>query len=377
MSGITSVFTTKSHFLAASIVVVVAIAAPIFAEPKAPPPLRIGATLTLTGPASLWGHHAQQALQLAVDEVNAAGGVAGRQLELYVEDFGNMDLKKARSAAEHLLEVKKVEIVLPSFIEDCEVIVPRLTRLPMFSMAIGCGGMECAGVLGPYHTRATANDKALVDKLLDHAQKRHIEQLCIVSAEASYFLPYGHYARDSWKSRTGRAAKYESIPWDMDDLRPIASKFKAAGCDAVVSWIAIPQTASFLRRLREVGVHAPVYGPTYLDDPAITGPAGSALDGAIIAKQQAGTPEFIRLYQGKFGEHPNRPAATSYDAIKLLASLIPQVGTNAGALRNAVAATQNYSGASGTMSYLPDGERKSEAVELYERRGGESILLPD
>jgi len=83
--------------------------------------LAIGTTLALTG---AFRTHALHGIQLAVQEVNDAGGVRGKQVKLYVEDFAALDLKLALSGARKLVDVNKVQLLLPLIIEDSEVVVP-------------------------------------------------------------------------------------------------------------------------------------------------------------------------------------------------------------------------------------------------------------
>ena len=84
------------------------LALPVFAADE---PLRIGAFLSVTGPAAFLGDPEQKTLEMAVDRINASGGVAGRKLVLVVYDDAG-DAEKARTFAKRLLEQDKVDVIV-------------------------------------------------------------------------------------------------------------------------------------------------------------------------------------------------------------------------------------------------------------------------
>ena len=85
--------------------------------------LKIGTTLALSGPYATMGRQALQGMQMAVEEVNANGGIKGRQVQLLVDDFGDFDLKKAVTATRKFIDVDKIELLFPLIVEDAEAIV--------------------------------------------------------------------------------------------------------------------------------------------------------------------------------------------------------------------------------------------------------------
>src|SRR5437667_8178162 len=74
-------------------------------------PMRIGAFLSVTGPAAFLGDPEQKTLEMYIDRINASGGVAGRKLQLFVYDDGG-DAEKARTFTKRLLEQDKVDIIV-------------------------------------------------------------------------------------------------------------------------------------------------------------------------------------------------------------------------------------------------------------------------
>jgi branched-chain amino acid transport system substrate-binding protein len=342
-----------------------------------PGELRVGVLATLTGNAAQWGKHARQGLELAEKELNGRGGVGGNKVKLFFEDFGNFDLKKALSAARYQVEVKKVDAFFPSFIEDSEVVVPLFTQKKIFSIAMGCGGMTCAGKIGPYHIRSTSNDMPLVNTLIDQAKKRGAKKFCVITSDGSYYLPYSQAAHQMLKEQKFLVSPLSTVSWGEKDLLPQATFVKREACDAVLPWLDHGALGPFLRRMRELGITAQVYGPPYTADDSILSVAGSAVEGSLFAKFNTGTPEFTAAYQAAYGEKPERPAATAYDALMIFAHAVEKVGLDAGALRKEIVEKKDYQGVSGKFEYSSGGERKGEQVELYEISKGKLIQLSE
>jgi ABC-type branched-subunit amino acid transport system substrate-binding protein len=125
--------------------------------------LRLGTTLSLTGPYATYGRQALQGIQKAIAEKNSAGGVNGKEVKLFVEDFGTLDLRAALSGARKLIDIEKVDVFLPLIVEDSEVIVPITSQKPLFSMVVGCGSRKCGFNLGPYNVRASSSHDEIIN----------------------------------------------------------------------------------------------------------------------------------------------------------------------------------------------------------------------
>jgi branched-chain amino acid transport system substrate-binding protein len=337
--------------------------------------LRVGTTVMTTGPYGNYGRHALQGLQLAIDEVNSRGGVGGRMVKLVVEDFGALDLKQAVSEARKLISIDKVELLFPLIIEDSEPIVPITTKVPLFTMALGCGTRKCAFNVGPYHSRAPSSHDAIVERLISYAQEQKISRPCIVAAEATYFEQYGRYIEELLHAK-GLAAVYASVPMSIsDDYRDVATRFANNKCDAIFSWVSIGSIGSFFRRVRESGSKALLFGIVETDDPMVLDTAGSAAEGVVFARFDPGSQGFQSRYRERFGEDPSRPAVPAFDGAKVLFSIVDRTGTQPENIRAALIKVKDLPAENGTISFTDEGERLGEAVQLMRIEGNKAVAI--
>jgi branched-chain amino acid transport system substrate-binding protein len=213
--------------------------------------LKIGTTLSLSGAYATYGTSALHGIEMAVNEVNAQGGVNGRKIKLIVEDEGTLDLRRAATAAVKLITVDKVEVLLPLIVEDSEVIIPFTTKAPMFTMVVGCGAKKCGFNLGKFNVRAPSSHDSIIEKLVEHAKNLKISKPCIVAAESTYFEPYGQSIKTSLE-KLGLDPEFQGVPLsNSEDYRDIATRFRAKQCDAIFAWIPMGSIGPFFRRVRE------------------------------------------------------------------------------------------------------------------------------
>lgn len=337
--------------------------------------LKIGITTALSGAYAHYGRHALQGAQLAVEEVNGRGGVGGRRVQLLVEDEGTLDLKAALTAARKLVEVDKVEVLLPLIIEDSEVIVPFTSKKPLFTMAVGCGARRCSSNVGPFHVRAPSSHDEIISRLMAYVKKSGPKHICIMAAESTYFEEYGRYIEELSRSN-GYKVTYAGVPTsNTNDYRDIAVRFAHSQCDAVFAWVPMGAVGGFFRRAREVGMKSQMLSIVETDDPGVLKTAGAAANGVVFARFALGSEAFQARYQKRFSEIPSRPAVPSYDGVKLLLQLIEKVGTGPEKLKAAFGEVSNLSAENGYLSYTSEGERRGEAVELMQIVDGAPALL--
>lgn len=337
--------------------------------------LRIGTTLCLSGPYATYGRQALHGIEMALDEINANGGVNGSKVKLFVEDFGTLDLKRALMAARKLIDVDKVNVLLPLIVEDAEVIVPITSKIPMFTMVVGCGARKCAFNIGEYNVRAAAAHDSIIERLVSYAQSKNVKHSCAIVAESTYFEGYGRYIEELSK-KAGNNVTYVTVPLsNSDDYRSIATRFKYANCDAIYSWIPMGTIGSFFRRVRESGSKALLFGIVESDNPEVLKAAGSAAEGVVFARFSLGSKEFQDRFAEKYKEQLLRPTVPTYDGVKLLLELIAKVGTSPQKLREAILNVKNKPATNGEMTYTSEGERTGEQIELMTIVNGKPVAI--
>ena len=223
--------------------------------------VRFGALVLLTGDMAFLGELCRDGMKLASDDVNAAGGIAGRPLRILYEDFGPFDLKKAASAGHKLISSDKVDALLPQVFEDTEIVAPLAARGRVPLMATGPGGINI-GKNGANVFRATNTDRALLEAQFDYLKGRTLRKVLLLGAENSYFESLTNAAVAEADKR-GLSLEILRVAQDEMDFKPLSSRLKRSNYEAIVSLLMPAQFGVFLRAARSNGVQLPILGAPY------------------------------------------------------------------------------------------------------------------
>ena len=225
--------------------------------------------------------------------------------------------------------------------------------------------------------RAAASHDLIIQKLVSHSVQKGVKHACVIAAEATYYEGYGQYIKEL-SIKSGQSVTYVSVPMsNTGDYRDTATRFKAAGCDAIYTWVGFGSIGNFYRRVRESGSKALVYGLVQTDDPGILKAAGKPSEGVVFARFKMGSQEFQDKYFKIFREQPTRPAIPAYDGVKLLLRLVEKVGTDADALKKETTLVKDAPATNGTLTYSSNGERLGEEIELMEIKNGTAVQITE
>ncbi|MGZ5251915.1 MAG: ABC transporter substrate-binding protein, partial [Caldimonas sp.] len=158
------------------------LAVPAFAADE---PLRIGAFLSVTGPAAFLGDPEQKTLEMGVERINAAGGVAGRKLVLVVYDDGG-DAEKARTFAKRLLEQDKVDVIVGGSTTGTTMAVIPLAEqsgTPFVSLAGAVGIVE---PVKKWVFKTPHTDRMACEKIFADMQSRKLTKLALISGTGGF-----------------------------------------------------------------------------------------------------------------------------------------------------------------------------------------------
>ncbi len=314
--------------------------------------IKVGVLAILTGPGATWGQSEANGAQLAVDEINAQGGVNGKRLALAVEDSKD-DPKTVVSAYRKLRDIDGVQFMLGT--------TWSTEGLPLVPLAKG----DDVVIVSPSLGVADFNEGA--DNLFNLWP--HDALLSRAAADLVYAQGYRKVAvlstQDAWVAdqtdafvarfrQLGGSAIVETADAGDKSQAAIAGKVKAADVDAIMFTNTITGDIA-ARRLREIGVEKPMFAITMGADTIAA--SDHAMDGLVFLSSLTPSGEFSAKYAARFpGQVLDVGADTAYDAIRLLAQAMRETG---GEDPRAVAAYLNglkaYEGASGNLTF--DGRR--------------------
>lgn len=322
-------------------------------QTAAPGSIKIGWVGPLTGDFSEPGTDAEKAAQLAVDEINAAGGVNGQQLDLVAED-GKADAKTAADAANYLINIEKVPVILSVTSGETLAMAP-LAENGHAVLLSSCASAPKVTDAGDYTFRTFPSDvyqgKFGADYVYNTLGKRKVATLAI---QTDYGSGIQSTFESNFKALGGEIVDSEQFSQDSRDLKTQLTKIKSSGADAIY-FVAYTDTGLVgLKEMKELGINLPIISSDSFDDATVYG-SGLA-EGVTYSVPGFATPDAWKAKMQARGANISACAPRSYDNVELIASIMKQVGTSGQAIKNALYQVNNYQGIAGPISFDSNGD---------------------
>ena len=331
---------------------------------------KIGFIGPLTGDNANYGIRCSNAARLAVNEINAAGGVDGKMLELIAEDSeGTVD--KALAAYEKLAYMDEVcAIIGPVFTSPALAVAQRCQEdgIVMISPSATHKDVTAQPATNPdglnYVFRTVPSD-ALQSEVAGHYLYEILgyRKLASLYAMNDYSQGLALGMKETFEALGGQVVAEETCMVGDKDFRTQLTEIRAAGPEAVYIPNYTVEDALILEQASQLGVNVPFLSSDGFSDPEIYNLAPDFTDGVIyVGPAQAEASSILADFQAAYsaaydGDSPDSFATNSYDATYILAGAIDRAGSaDTTAIRNEVAATDDFQGANGTMNFAANGD---------------------
>ena len=299
--------------------------------PASQEPFRIGAMDALTGVGESYGNPIMQAKQMAVEEINAAGGVNGRMLELIAED-SKCAAQDAITAYNKLTDVDGVKIILGTTCSGAMLGAAPLAEAEGVIMLSASATSPDIKPAGDYIFRTAINDDQLG---IDTGNTIHVDghhHLATITEATDYAEGARRTTVARFEELGGHVVASESYASDITDFRTQLTKLISAEPDAV--YLASQGEFSggtIVKQLRELGFDGPIYTESVNTGPEALNIAGEAATGmkAIIPLGLTNRGEqFLKDFDAHFGHVATQPwfQASAYDDVYLAAACLAQTG---------------------------------------------------
>jgi len=251
-------------------------------------PIKIGAILSLSGPAAPFGIPERNAAEVAAKFINDTGGINGRPIELIVADDQTNPTEAARAAQHLITSDKVVAIVGASTGSGTLAMAPVAARneVPVLAPNGTIGVTEAGTSFYPWTFRTSVSDTVTIPALLDRAVEDGAQRIAVFYQEDAL----GRYAMELLEGIDAESDSFEIVAkaaaaMDATDLTAQVTRIVSANPDAVVLPISsVGVGGSFLRTSTELGLDVPVYGGLAMAQNAILELAGeSATKNLIVA----------------------------------------------------------------------------------------------
>ncbi|MDQ7833554.1 MAG: ABC transporter substrate-binding protein [Desulfovibrionaceae bacterium] len=353
--------------------------------------VKIGAVLSVTGPASFLGEPEKNTVLMMVDQVNAAGGVLGKKLEAVILD-DETDVNKAVLGAQRLIRMDKVVAVMgPTTSGNTLAIMQNVaaaeTPLVSFSAA-----EKIVNPVNPWIFKNPQSDRHAVARILEHAKGRGYKKLAILTVSDGY----GQAGREVLKELVP-AGGFELIADEVygpkdTDMTAQLTKIKAAAPDAIVCWGTNPGPAVVAKNRVQLGMDTPLYMSHGVASKKFIELAGEAAEGImlpagklIVAAQLPDTDpqkkvllDYTRQYTEKFNQPVSTFGGHGWDGVMLLAKAIEMGGSaEPQAIRDNLEKIKGFVGIGGVFNFSPTDHNGLDATafEMIEVAGGDWKIM--
>ena len=340
-------------------------------------PIRIGEFASLTGKEATFGQTVHKGTVLAIEEANAAGGALGRPLELLTEDDQSKPGESA-TVVKKLISRDKVVAILGELTSGRTLEaapIAQAARIPLISP--GATAVEVTAK-GNYIFRICFIDEfqgtVMAQFALDTLKVRRVAILSSVSSAQSVGL--AKFFRERVTQGGGTVVLEQRYGDGDKDFRAQLTAIKAAGVDAVFVPGYYTEAALIAKQARELGLAMPLLGIDGWESSQLIAIGGAAVEGAYLSthysaeNQAPGVLAFNERFRARWGEDSNALSALAYDAALVLIDALKRAGTTDGpALRAALAATRDFPGATGRITFDAQRNPTKSAVVLTVKNG--------
>jgi branched-chain amino acid transport system substrate-binding protein len=330
----------------------------------------IGHVASLTGDTATFGVSADEGIKLAMDEINAGGGVLGKQIKVLTEDDRSLG-DEAKTAANKLITRDHVCAILGEIASSRSIAMAPVcedAKIPMLSpgstnpkVTQGFEWVFRNCFIDPFQGTAVAT----------FAMKPPPDGLGLKRFAVLY--PVKSFFESAVKSKGGEIVAEEAYTEKTDtDFRAQLTKIKAANPEAVFVSGYYTEAGLIAKQARDLGISVPLLGGDGWDSDQTLKIGGSAVEGCYFSNHYSpdeDRPEvkkFVADYEKKYnGKVPDAMAILGYDAMRIMADAIKRAGsTEPDKIRDALAATKDFPGASGVTTIDKDHNARKSVVIL-------------
>ncbi len=324
--------------------------------------LKVGVILPLTGDAAAYGRSARDGMDLAFKHLNTLGGIRGRQIEPIYED-SRADPTTAATAFIKLATVDKVSVVLgPMTSSEVLAIAPMAERykVVLFTPTASAPAITHAGDYVFRNLASDLSDGIAMARFAYQKLKLTTAGICYTNND------FGVGLRDAFTQEFTRLGGIlmisEALAVSATDFRVQIEKVKQAHPQALFL-VGGREMSRFLKQAKELALVVQILSIAVFEDPEILSVAGEAAENAYFTYRSFDpttrtdvVATFVRDFKASYGRDPDFYAASSFDAVCILATAIKDHGENSTQIKIGLYAIKDFPGVTGTTTFDENGD---------------------
>jgi branched-chain amino acid transport system substrate-binding protein len=356
--------------------------------------IKIGAVLSVTGPASFLGDPEKKTLEMYVEDINAKGGVNGQKLQLIIYDDGG-DANTARTFATRLIEEDKVSAMVGGTTTGATLaMIPVFeeAQVPFISLA---GAIQIVQPVRKWVFKTPHTDRMACEKIYADLKRRKLTNIALISGTDAF----GKSMRDQCvavASQNGITIEHEETygPRDSDMTPQLTNIRNKPAVKAVVNPGFGQGPAIVTRNYRQLGIAVPLYQSHGVASKQFIDLAGAAADGVrlpaaalLVANklpdadpQKKVVVDYTRKYQEKTGQPVSTFGGHAYDGLMILVQAMERAkSADKAKVRDEIEKTKGYVGTGGIVTMSPTDHMGLDlsAFRILEIKAGDWTLVAE
>lgn len=362
-------------------------------------PIKIAGIFALTGRAAHIGTAQRDAVLIAIDEVNAQGGINGRQLEMVMGDTES-DPTKAVMALKKVLESADVVAIIGPTLTGTAMAMRGFIEKEQIPAFMHSGGdvilnaplsKDAPASLPKWTFKSPYKAADAMGKICEYMSKHGIKKIGFLYSNEGF-------GKDGLKNVAVQAPKYgvtivaeEAFEPKDVDMTAQLTRINAQGVDGIIAWTVGPAMGIVAKNVKQLGIKAPLFECHGSGDPIFWKVAGEAGEGVMMPStkivvadqlpdsdiQKKKIVNFVNAYRQKFNQEPGTMVAYGADAAFIVVDAIKKVGPDRAKIRDAIEDTKGYVGISGIYNISPEdhnGLSMNDIVMIEATKGGWKLL---
>jgi branched-chain amino acid transport system substrate-binding protein len=340
--------------------------------------IKVGEFASLTGKEAAFGQSSHKGTALAMDEINASGGVLGKKLELITED-NQTKAGESATIVRKLISRDKVVAVLGEVASGRSLEAAPICQANKIPMISPSSTNPKVTEQGDYIFRVCFIDPfqgtVMAKFAKDTLKAKKVAVLSDVAAP--YSVGLAQFFKERFIADGGTIVAEQKFSSGDKDFKAQLTAIKAANPEAIFVPSYYTEAGLVVLQARQLGIDVPLFGGDGWEAPELIQIGGQALEGCYYSThyspedQSPAVQSFVKKFRAKYnGETPDAMAALGYDSAMVLADAIKRAGgTDEPKLRDAIAATKDYSGVTGKTTLDANRNASKSAVIITVKDG--------
>jgi len=340
-------------------------------------PIKVGEFASMTGSEATFGQSSHEGTLLAVDHLNAAGGVLGRKMELLMEDDQSQAGQPA-TVVRKLIARDGVVAVLGEVASSRSLEAAPICQQSQIPMISPSSTNPKVTAVGDYIFRVCFIDPFQGTVMANFARHTlHLKKVAVLTdVKSDYSLGLAKFFKEGFIADGGAIVAEQNYSSGDKDFSAELTALKAVNPDGIFVPGYYTEVGLIALQAKQLGLNVPLLGGDGWESSSLIPIGGAALEGDYFSTHyspedtSAAVQDFVKAFRAKYNKTPDAMAALGYDSAMILADAMKRAGTADGAkVRDALAATKDFQGVTGKITMDADRNASKPAVILVIRDG--------